>query len=354
MDHLKDLFSKNEQRCRNLLHQHVTVTLKIDGTAFQVYVNNDNEIEYHKRSGNTSRLGPLIDEYTLLFVKSYSDAISHIEKYKDLIIKNWKFLTFEIFNDRLFILSAYDRLMNPVANLQDIAKKIGCDCVPMLFNGDLSDDQYDKIVRFCESQDRIHDFKQWVYDIFKDYNKFPKPLWNKIGNDIEGFVMNFEDGSQYKIDDPQFARMHKDMTAKAKEESKQIKPILDDLYKEIYGWMKNNAQKLGNDNWESLNMNFINMCRDEECLKRLLSISDQIPQSSLDLVDSKINPMIKKLMIKYGTPMKTLYWKYLYMMNKPKKRNYIVNKEFQQKVNAIINKIYEGRMGLHDFILMLS
>lgn len=351
MEHLYNLFDKKPEYCEKMLQGNLKATLKIDGTAFQVYVNDDNEIEYHKRSGNTSKLGPVIDEYTMLFVKSYSDAMSHIDKYKEVIVKNWKFLTFELFADKLFILSGYDKSMSQLNDLDNISKKIHCDCVPVLFEGKLSKHQYDEILYFCEDDGFITGFKKWTYKLFNDYKDFPKSIWPKLGDNIEGFVLNFSDGSQYKVDDPNFAKMHKDMTAKAKEESQKIKPILDELYEEIYEWMKDHAKKLDNDNWKSLNMNFINMCSDEEELSKLLEISKRLPTSSLDFVDSKLDSTIKRYMKKYGDPLKTLYWKYLYMLNKPKKRNYIVDKQFQQKVNNIIKSIYESYLNLHDYII---
>ena len=40
---------------------------------------------YHKRGGSSSKLGPIIDEYTQLFTKHLNDAIDYFKDKQDLL-----------------------------------------------------------------------------------------------------------------------------------------------------------------------------------------------------------------------------------------------------------------------------
>lgn len=352
MNHLKDKYKKDKEEVSKLLGLPVTVTLKIDGTAFQIVVTDDGEMEFHKRSGNTFKAGPIIDDYTRLFVKRYKKPIELFSKEKQYIVSKYKFLAFEVLDDNIFLLAAYDKVGNSITDiskLKAIAEKLHVLTVPILFKGKLDNYQQLALTKFCENDSVIgNSFKNYIHDIFKSYKDFPEKIWKECGDDIEGVVLDFGSGLQYKVDDPKFAEMHKQMTADAKEQGLKYKKQTDELYKALYDAI-NEPKKMDSNSLKSLTMNFLQINDDK--LKELLNLASKIPASALefdnDILDAKIKANIKK----YGKNYATLYWKYLYMFNKPKKRNYIIDKDFQNKVNDKIKIMTENyRLSLDKFV----
>lgn len=355
MNHLKDKYKTSKETVEKLLQQPVTVTLKIDGTAFQVVTTEDEQdIEFHKRSGNTFKPGPLINDYTRLFVKRYKKPIEIFTKEKKYIASNFKFLAFEVLDTNIFLLAAYTKDGKQIlddSKLSNIASKLHVSSVPVLFKGELSNEQQTAILNFCNDDSVIgKSFKNYIYNIFKSYKDFPDKIWKECGNDIEGVVLDFGSGLQYKIDDPKFAIMHKEMTANAKEQSLKYKDVTDELYKGLYDAL-DNPEKKDSNLLRSLTANFLSIPDDK--IKELLKLASKIPASSLEFDDDILDKTIKANIRKYGKTYATLYWKYLYMFNKPKKRNYIIDKEFQNKVNGKIKMMTECYTNtLKDFVML--
>lgn len=352
MDYLSDIYKKHPDIVSKALRGNINVTLKIDGTAFSV-VNEGDSLSYHKRSGSTSRPGPEITKYVKLFVDVYNDAVSHIESKKDIILEKYSFLSFELYNGMMFLLSAYDKNSKKIADLKKVSDELDVKTAPVIFNGRLSEETVYILEEFLKGNYIPPDFKNFIYGLFKFYSNFPKSIWQSLGDKIEGIVIEIEGGKQYKVDDPDFAVKHKEMSLRDKEKLEKSRQSMDKLFRMLYDYMSKHSKKYSKDFWESLDKNFLNI--PEKDLKKMLKVSAEIPVSELKFTDSELNPEIKAGMKKYGKPYETLYWKYMYMFNSPKKRNYIIDKAFQDNVNGIIRSIKESHssifLNLKNFIL---
>jgi len=344
MDYLVDKYIKKPDYVKELLDKPVTVSLKIDGSAFQIFYNKEEDkIEYHKRGGSSSKLGPIIDEYTQLFAKHLNDAIDFFNSKKDIIKKN-KFYAIEIFNDMYVLLTVIDHSDNVITEVSNIAHELDIEPLPILFNGKLgSADVKQDIISMCTlAEDTSNeDFISLLKKVFGsgDYVKFLK------GDEIEGIVLTWVENDkpiQYKIINPAFKTRHEADQQKAKEEATKDTEQLNKLIESLYDKLSNVA-KHRDDNWiKNLDLNFLEMISDNNWVSNVKKIAETITPNTnkwFMLQMNKINKDIKKFLEENGDQSKVIYEKYLMTFNKPKKRAFIISKEFQSKVNNIIEKM---------------
>lgn len=348
MEHLYKLKDKDLTLYNDLLNSHVKVSLKLDGKPFQISLSNNDEIEYRGRSGNTTDLGPLITNYDRLFSKPTNYAIEYFDSHKDLL-KKYKFLSFEIIKDMIFLLSAVNKDGDAINNddkLYNIAKELGVHPVPILFDGYLNNTQKDKITELISNLNNIKElsFVNFIKDIFSSYSRFPSELFGHLDK-IEGIVMNFYKSNeiyQYKIVDYSYTSGINDYMKYKKEERNKYKDTYEKLYKIFVDYLSENIIINKKDQLDILNDNFVNMLSDSKLFNKIFNIGAELPPNNKDTYNIQLDYTstdIKNLILKYGNPIKTVYEEYVKLFKAIKVRAYVISKEFQQKINDIINKI---------------
>lgn len=355
MDYLIDTYIKNPDYIKELLNKKVTISLKIDGSAFQIFYNkNEDKIEYHKRGGSSSKLGPIIDEYTQLFTKHLNDAIDYFKDKQDLLKEN-KFYAIEIFNDMYILLTVIDNNDNVITDVDKIAKKLNIESLPILLNNEiLSEDNKENLISLMTLDENTsnNEFIKLLKDIFGpgNYEKFLN------GDEIEGIVLTWVENNkplQFKIINPAFKTKHKEKQDKAKEEALKDTEKLNELIECIYDKLKTVVKHRDN-NWiKNLDLNFLEMISDEKWVNKVKSIAKEITPNTnkwFMLQMDRINKDIKSFLDKHGNEMKTVYEKYLMSFNKPKKRAFIISKEFQTKINGTIERMMNECLSLRQYI----
>ena len=212
MEHLIDIYNKKQELVEKLLSlDNVKVNLKVDGKPFQVLVENDNDFRYHGRSGDETHLGPEIDDYTRLFSKPINDAINIVESNKEAYNK-YQFMTFEVIDNKMLLTAVIDdndNFIESAEEIRNIAKELGTDVMPTLWEGKLTDSQIDAIVNILESGivPEKEDFINWVKEQFGSYEFFPENLISASDKFIEGLVFFFPVNDkivEYKLVDPTY------------------------------------------------------------------------------------------------------------------------------------------------------
>jgi predicted esterase YcpF (UPF0227 family) len=202
----------------------------------------------------------------------------------------------------------------------------------------------------CTLDDKTsnEDFILLIKKIFGsgDYEKFLK------GDEVEGIVMTWIENDkpiQYKVINPAFKTRHEVEQKKAKEEAEKDTEQLNKLIKSLYDRLSDVA-KYRDDNWiKNLDLNFFEMCSDPNWLSDVKNIAKEITPNTnkwFMLQMNKVSDIVKRLLNNNGDELKTIYEKYLMTFNKPKKRAFIISKEFQSKLNAIIEKMQSVKESL--------
>ena len=348
MEYLVDKYIKTPDYVKELFQEHVLVTLKIDGSAFQIFYNKDEDkIEYHKRGGSSSKLGPIIDEYTQLFTKHLNDAIDFFDSKKD-ILKKYKFYAIEIFNDMYVLLNVIDNNDKVVTDIYEIARELNIEPLPTLFGGKINFKDIEPLLLLDEKTTN-KEFTDLLKNTFGpgDYLKFLN------GDEVEGIVLTWiKDNKplQYKIINPAFKTRHetdqKNKLEEAKKDTKQLNKLIELLYNKL-----KEVAKYRDSNWiKNLDLNFIEMCSDQSWLDDIKKVAKEITPNTnkwFNLQVNRVSNIISPLLD--NNEMKIIYEKYLMTFNRPKKRTFIISKEFQNDVNNIIEKMQSIKESLHLF-----
>lgn len=348
MEHLYKLKLKNVELYNELLDANVKISLKLDGKPFQISISDIGEVEYRGRSGNTTDLGPIITNYDRLFSKPTNYAITHFDNKKELL-KKYKFLTFEIVDENIILLSAVyntNKIVNDDIELYNIAKELNVYPVPVLFSGILNNEQKLKINNLLDNLETIKnkDFVNFINDTFGSYKFFPHELFENLDN-IEGIVINFYSGSeplQYKIVDYSYTAGINEYMKMKKEEREKNKDKYESLYKIFVDYLEKKLIINKETQLDILNENFYNMLSDSSLFNKLFNIGASLPVNNKETYNIQLEyttPEIKNLILKYGSPIKTVYEEYVKLFKAPKVRAYVISKDFQEKINTLINKI---------------
>ena len=223
MDYLVDKYIKKPEYIKELFKKPVTISLKIDGSAFQISYDKDNDkIEYRKRGGSSSKLGPIIDEYTQLFTKHLNDAIDFFDTKID-ILKNNKFYAIEIFNGMYVLLNVIDNNDKVLTDVSKIAKELGIESLPILMNNTImTKSMQDDIIAMCTLDNKTSndEFVSLIKKVFGsgDYEKMLN------GDEIEGIVLTWVENDkpvQLKVINPAFKTRHEAQHKIAKEEAEK-------------------------------------------------------------------------------------------------------------------------------------
>lgn len=348
MEHLYRLKDKDTTLYNDELSSPVKVTLKVDGKPFQISLSDDGEIEYRGRSGNTLDLGPLITNYDRLFSLPTNNAIEYFDNHKE-VLKDYKFLVFEVVKDIIFLLHAVTKdgkVVHDDDTLYTISKKLGVYPVPVLFYGMLSDEQQDGITHLIDNLDTIKGdaFKNEIVNLFGSYPKFPKELFSHLDN-IEGVVINFyrhgqED--QYKIVDQRYTSSVKEYQQLMKDQKAKYAKSYESLYKLFVSFLSQHLVEDGKTYLEKLDNNFLNMLNDYKMVNQLFNIGSSLPVNQKQTYRLQLqytNPKIAKYITKHGTPMQTVYEEYVKLFKAPKIRAFVISKDFQKNINEIIDKL---------------
>jgi len=344
---MKDIITvaqENPKLIAKTLHNEVKITLKIDGISFQMLYNEDEkDFEYRKGSKNELKLGEKIDDISLMFGQHYVNAIEYLEQYKKQI-DDYKFLTFELFNNEIYLLSVVTKdgkLIEKTSSLKNIAKEIGIKNPPVLFEGELSSLQQSKLIAYIQNGSDVTDnFKSFIFELFNTYEDFPHNEWNAIPESIEGIVLSFKmkDGkiAQYKLIDPVF-RYNKDALIKTNIKNEiEHKLEYDKLASMLIGWMGENSKKYDDCKLKSLNENFKKLGKDYKLLNELTNCAAKLPQVNLKLSEKYSDKEINKLIKNMGQNMLTLYVNFIILFYEGK---YNVDKELYNRYHQILDNI---------------
>lgn len=204
MQHFKEFLLLKKVNILDILKLNCEVTEKIDGSALQIYNNNDNLI-FGKRTENPFKYSTnLLTEIDLLTNNVYYQAYIYLNNYKD-IIKKYKILNFEIFSNEeksinKHIINYNNQFKNNIVllsglslnndilsidELDNISKQLNISSVNILWSGVLSDDIITNIKKYKDNNTFLWNY---ITDIFKiDKDKF-----------IEGIVFTFKEHNKIK------------------------------------------------------------------------------------------------------------------------------------------------------------
>ena len=345
MEHLSNIFTKKPELVDELFDKHVAISLKIDGMAFQIVYNDEtNEIEYHKRSGDATKVGPLIDDYSKLLVKKYSTTIKDFNAKKDLL-DDYKFLAIEIFDKKYVLLTVVtkdNKIIDIPDELKDIADKLKIDTVPVLLDGKLTDAQKDglKTMMTLAPETTTEEYKTYLTNLFgeKEYTEFLKG-----SGEIEGIVLTFnvdDKVAQYKIINPAFKTRHDAEIKQQKEEQLKLAGLVEQILT-LY-MDKLNPEKLDDNKLYSLDKNFLKLMQDSKFANKVMNVAVKFPPETNPLLGLNLDicsPEMKKFLKRLGKTMEVAYKQFVMAFYKTRKRNYIVSKEFQMKINEISDKM---------------
>lgn len=352
MDYLVDLYTKKPDLLNKLFDKSVNISLKVDGSAFQIS-NEDGNVQYHKRGGSSNKLGPVIDEYTQLFSKQLNKAMKYFSPSNEMAWKevlNNKFLAIELLEGGTYVLlnaiDNNDNLINAGPGLVEIADGLGIVSVPLLYDGILNDFQKENLMTMLTlSEDTSNeDFKNILLGTFKIHKSYQE-LLNK--EEIEGIVLtwNLDDKiAQYKIINPSFKVRHNTEQKKKEEQAEKDKDNIEALIKLLTDKLEKDGEKLDSNNLKNLELNFLKFISEPKFLNKLINISAKVRPNDnkfFFLQKDRLSKEMKDVLKKHGTPIITAYEQYLMTFNKERKRNYIIDKEFQERINKIIQSFKE-------------
>ena len=352
MEYLVNLYTQKPELLSNLFDRKVNISVKIDGSAFQIS-NEDGDIKFRKRGGSSSKLGPVIDEYTKLFAKQLNKAIEYFGKPDGPAasqINNNKFLAIELIEDGDWVLltaiDKHDRVINAGKELDNIASDMAIASVPLLYDDVLTKQMKTMLIDLMTlSPDTSNEeFINLIYKIFKIEEG---TTWNDLlkDNEIEGIVLTWDiDGklAQYKIINPSFKKRHEAEMEEEKRKAEANRDDLNNLLKLLVDRMEEKADKLAEDNLKSLELNFLRFANDPKFFNKLISTAAKVMPNEnrfFFLQVKRTSKDIQKMITKYGTPIVTAYEQYLMTFHKERKRNYIISPEFQERINKLVTSI---------------
>lgn len=349
MDHLIDIYNKRPDLVEKLLSlESVKVNLKVDGKPFQVLVE-DNDIHYHGRSGDESHIGPEIDEYTRLFSKPINYAISKVEENKELYLNNYKFYTFEVINDKMLLTAVVEdggRFVESAEEIRAIADCLGTDVMPTLWEGKLTESQIDSLVNILESGivPEKQDFIDWVKTQFSEYEYFPESLISSADDFIEGLVFFFNVGDkivEYKLVDPTYRKLMEERKKNNELEFENNKDVYESIYNIFIDFAENTEWNKNKSKIQNLQENFEEMMSNPKIYNKLINLGSKIKineSNTYSIQVDRLNESLSKDIYRRGKVYKQLFENFVKLFYKPKKRGYIISKEFQNKVNNIIER----------------
>ena len=164
------------------------------------------------------------------------------------------------------------------------------------------------------------------------------------GDEIEGIVLSWTDTDkpiQYKIINPAFKVRHEAEQKANKEESEKDEEKTNKLIELLYKRL-NEVAKYRNENWiNNLDLNFLEMISDTNWLDKAKDIAKDINPNKnkwFMLQLDRINNIINQIFIHNDDTLKIIYEKYIMTFNKPKKKAFIISKEFQDNINTVIEE----------------
>lgn len=346
MDHIQDVYKKKSEMIEKIWNHLTKVNLKVDGKPFQVVYNEEeDELEYHGRSGNETKVGPLIDDMSRLFSKPINDAIRHIENRVE-IFKRYKFLTFEVINEILLltaIITKDGEFINDPDKIDNIAKELDTDVMPCLWKGKISEEQKEVLMQVISTNivPTKDEFIKWVKELFGTYDKFPKSLISRSEEFIEGLVFFYDVNGkvvEYKLVDPAYRNLVKDNQNKNKDE--EIAKKFERIYNIFVDWSEDNVKTLDKNRIRSIEFNFIEMMKNTKIYNKLMNLGSGLTLSQSDsyfLQLDRVSDELRKEIKKHGNVYQLLFEKFVKLFYKAKKRGFVISKEFQERVNKLVD-----------------
>lgn len=214
MQHLTEFLNAKKLNIIETLKSYCEVTEKIDGSAFQIY-NDNNKLIFGKRGENPyKKTTNTLTEIDLITNQMYYDVYTYLNNYEQ-ILKKYKILNFEIFSskpnlnnhvikyeniyDNNIVLLSGMTFNNEIlidTELNDIAKQLQISSVNVLWKGTLTDDMIKNIIKYKDNEIFLWSYVKDLFNIDKD--KFS-----------EGIVLTFKDDNNnikriLKIQNPEF------------------------------------------------------------------------------------------------------------------------------------------------------
>lgn len=293
MQFLQDFLNSKRLPIKHILSQYLQVSIKIDGSAFQTYCDENNKIHYGKRyDKNIKQSSKEITIFDLLTIPIYYHAYTYLKQYEHLI-KQYKIINFEIldnthiisynneYKNNIVLLSGfnYDDTEIDYNTLKSLSDELNISVKQNVYEGYLLSTEIEYIINNKNNLDALYKF-------FSDITYI-----NNSG-DIEGFVLNFGFNNRVlKVLNPIFREQQLNRFNEEKNYKEQN-------YEDCYNFVINNIDI----NTLDLNQEYINILfniyqnleKSKECKK-----FDLIQKNNLSLQCQTINKVLLQKIYKH-------------------------------------------------------
>ena len=191
MQFLQDFLNSKRLPIKDILSQYLQISIKIDGSAFQTYCDENNKIHYGKRyDKNVKQSSKEITIFDLLTTPIYYHAYTYLKQYENLI-KQYKILNFEIldnnhiisynneYKNNIVLLSGfnYDDTEIDYNTLKSLSDELNISVKQNVYEGHLMPTEIEYIINNKNNLDVLYKF-------------FSDITYINNSSDIEGFVLN--------------------------------------------------------------------------------------------------------------------------------------------------------------------
>ena len=293
MQFLQDFLNSKRLPIKDILSQYLQISIKIDGSAFQTYCDENNKIHYGKRyDKNVKQSSKEITIFDLLTTPIYYHAYTYLKQYENLI-KQYKILNFEIldnnhiisynneYKNNIVLLSGfnYDDTEIDYNTLKSLSDELNISVKQNVYEGHLMPTEIEYIINNKNNLDVLYKF-------------FSDITYINNSSDIEGFVLNLGFNNRVlKLLNPIF----REQQLNHFNEEKNYK---EENYEDCYNFVINNIDI----NTLDLNQEYINILfniyqnleKTKECKK-----FDLIQKNNLSLQCQTINKILLQKIYKH-------------------------------------------------------
>lgn len=293
MQFLQDFLNSKRLPIKDILSQYLQISIKIDGSAFQTYCDENNKIHYGKRyDKNIKQSSKEITIFDLLTTPIYYHAYTYLKQYENLI-KQYKILNFEIldnnhiisynneYKNNIVLLSGfnYDDTEIDYNILKSLSDELNISVKQNVYEGHLTSTEIEYIINNKNNLDVLYKF-------------FSDITYINNSSNIEGFVLNLGFNNRVlKVLNPIFREQQLNHFNEEKNYKEQN-------YEDCYNFVINNIDI----NTLDLNQEYINILfniyqnleKTKECKK-----IDLIQKNNLSLQCQTINKILLQKIYKH-------------------------------------------------------
>ena len=188
------------------------------------------------------------------------------------------------------------------------------------------------------------DLINWVREQFSSYEQFPENLISASPDFIEGIVFFFNVADkivEYKLVDPTYRQLMEDRKKSNQEEFETNKDVYESIYNIFVDYAENTDWNKNENKIQNLQENFEEMMKSPKTYNKLMNLGSKIKINKSNTYSVQLNRLNESLATnirKHGSVYKQLFETFTKLFYKPKKRGFVISKEFQNRVNNIIER----------------